>query len=199
MAAVAPSATASVSWDDGDATLEADLVARAQAGDQSAIGELYRLHFGEIYRFLLRRVGNRDDAEDLTMQTFLKMVEAIGRFRWQSSAFGAWLTRIARNLAIDHYRERSRLDLRDELPELRGSTPSAEEETLAAVGAADVVALLRSLGEDQRRALALRYVLAWSNAEVAHALDKTPGAVKALQHRGLEQIRGRVDRDLQAA
>ena len=72
-------------------------------GDREALEELYLLHFDRIYSYLHLSIGDRHDAEDLTTQTFLKMLEAIGRFRWQSVPFSAWLFRIAHNLAIDHF------------------------------------------------------------------------------------------------
>src|ERR1700742_5031001 len=80
------------------------LVGRAQSGDRSALEELYLIHFDRIYSYLHVTVGNRHDAEDLTTQTFLRMLESIKRFRWQSSPFSAWLFRIAHNLAMDHFR-----------------------------------------------------------------------------------------------
>ena len=83
------------------------LVDRAQQGDRDALEELYLIHFDRIYGYLHVSVGNRHDAEDLTTQTFLKMLESIGKFRWQSAPFSAWLFRIAHNLAMDHFRARS--------------------------------------------------------------------------------------------
>ena len=80
------------------------LVDIAQKGDREALEALYLLHFDRIYSYLHLSVGNRHDAEDLTTQTFLKMLEAIGRFRWQAAPFSAWLFRIAHNLAMDHFR-----------------------------------------------------------------------------------------------
>src|SRR6478735_996776 len=80
------------------------LVARAQKGEREALEELYLIHFDRIYGYLHVTVGNRHDAEDITTQTFLKMIESIGKFRWQSAPFSAWLLRIAHNLAIDHFR-----------------------------------------------------------------------------------------------
>jgi len=84
------------------------LVDRAQKGDRAALEELYLIHFDRIYSYLHVSVGNKHDAEDLTTQTFLKMLESIGRFRWQSAPFSAWLFRIAHNLAMDHFRSRRR-------------------------------------------------------------------------------------------
>ena len=80
------------------------LVERGQQGDREALEELYLLHFDRIYSYLHMSVGNRHDAEDLTTQTFMKMLESIKRFRWQSAPFSAWLFRIAHNLAMDHFR-----------------------------------------------------------------------------------------------
>jgi DNA-directed RNA polymerase specialized sigma24 family protein len=64
-----------------------DLVERGKRGDRDALEELYLLHFDRIYSYLHMSVGNRHDAEDLTTQTFLKMLESIGRFEWKSVPF----------------------------------------------------------------------------------------------------------------
>ena len=97
------------------------LVERAQQGDRQALEELYLLHFDRIYSYLHMCVGNRHDAEDLTTQTFLKMLESIKRFRWQSAPFSAWLFRIAHNLAMDHFRANRRVQPEEEVPEPLGS------------------------------------------------------------------------------
>src|SRR5881409_1589775 len=105
------------------------LVEFAQRGDRESLEALYLLHFDRIYSYLHLSVGNRHDAEDLTTQTFLKMLEAIGRFRWRSAPFSAWLFRIAHNLAMDHFRASKRWQPEEEVPEPPGSEEiSAEEE-----------------------------------------------------------------------
>src|SRR2546423_8318662 len=106
------------------------LVDRAQKGDRGALEELYLIHFDRIYSYLHVSVGNRHDAEDLTTQTFLKMLESIKRFRWQSAPFSAWLFRIAHNLAMDHFRANRRWQPEEEVPE-----PDADESTSAEAGA----------------------------------------------------------------
>src|SRR6266511_1690967 len=113
------------------------LVERAQRGDRDALEELYLLHFDRIYSYLHLSVGNRHDAEDLTTQTFLKMLEAIGRFRWQAAPFSAWLFRIAHNLAMDHFRSRRRFQSEEDVPEpVGGEESSAEEQALDSLGQA---------------------------------------------------------------
>ena len=111
------------------------LVERAQEGEREALEELYLLHFDRIYSYLHMSVGNRHDAEDLTTQTFLKMLEAIGRFRWRSAPFSAWLFRIAHNLAMDHFRATRRMQPEEEVPEPPGSEEaSAEEQAMHSIG-----------------------------------------------------------------
>src|SRR5437879_5141607 len=76
------------------------LVERAKAGRREAVEALYLEHFDQIYAYLAGIVANRQDAEDLTIQTFVRMIESIDRFEWQTTPFVSWLFRIARNLAI---------------------------------------------------------------------------------------------------
>src|SRR5512142_646401 len=110
------------------------LVDRAQQGERAALEELYLIHFDRIYSYLHVSVGNRHDAEDLTTQTFLKMLESIGRFRWQSAPFSAWLFRIAHNAAMDHFRATRRWQPEEDVPE-----PEADERTSAEAGALDSI------------------------------------------------------------
>ena len=165
------------------------LVARAQQGDRAALEELYLLHFDRIYSYLHMSVGNRHDAEDLTTQTFLKMLEAIGRFRWQSAPFSAWLFRIAHNLAIDHFRARKRVQPEDEVPEPSGlEESSAEDQAFDSIGRAGMLELIERLSAEQRQVLTLKFLFGFVNAEVAGILGKTEGAVKSLQHRALASL-----------
>src|SRR5438445_3974269 len=130
------------------------LVGFAQQGDREALEALYLLHFDRIYSYLHLSVGNRHDAEDLTTQTFLKMLEAIGRFRWKSAPFSAWLFRIAHNLAMDHFRASRRWQPEEDVPEPPGSEEiSAEEEAKPAIGQLNMLALSEKLSTDQQQVL----------------------------------------------
>ena len=184
MAASAPNATA-------QADVRA-LVARAQAGERAALEELYLLHFDRIYSYLHLSVGNRHDAEDLTTQTFLKMLEAIGRFRWQSAPFSAWLFRIAHNLAMDHFRATKRWQPEEEVPEPVEAETSAEEAALHSIGRKSMLQLIENLSHEQQQVLTLKFVFNFSNGEAAAILDKTEGAVKSLQHRALASMQKQI-------
>src|SRR5713101_6276512 len=165
------------------------LVERGQQGERGALEELYLIHFDRIYSYLHMTVGNRHDAEDLTTQTFLKMLESIGRFRWQSAPFSAWLFRIAHNLAMDHFRARRRWQPEEEVPEAPGSEePSAELEAMQSIGRQSMLELIEKLSPEQQQVLTLKFVFNFANADVAKVLDKTEGAIKSLQHRALASL-----------
>jgi RNA polymerase sigma-70 factor (ECF subfamily) len=173
-----------------DSTAEIrDLVARAQEGDRDALEELYLLHFDRIYSYLHLSVGNRHDAEDLTTQTFLKMLESVKRFRWQSAPFSAWLFRIAHNLAMDHFRASRRWQPEEEVPEPPGETePSAELAAFQSIGRQSMLELIEGLSQEQKQVLTLKFVFNLPNSEVATILGKTEGAIKSLQHRALVSL-----------
>jgi RNA polymerase sigma-70 factor (ECF subfamily) len=165
------------------------LVERAQQGDRQALEELYLMHFDRIYSYLHMSVGNRHDAEDLTTQTFTKMLESIKRFRWQSAPFSAWLFRIAHNLAMDHFRSSRRWQPEEEVPEPRDEAePSAEAAAMQTIGRESMLELIEGLSTEQQQVLTLKFVFNLPNAEVATILGKTEGAVKSLQHRALVSL-----------
>ena len=170
-----------------------ELVARGQQGDRDALEELYLIHFDRIYSYLHMSVGNRHDAEDLATQTFLKMLESIGRFRWQSAPFSAWLFRIAHNLAMDHFRAARRWQPEEEVPEPVGDAePSAELTAMQTIGRESMLKRIENLSPEQQQVLTLKFVFNLPNAEVAAILDKTEGAIKSLQHRALASLQKQI-------
>jgi RNA polymerase sigma-70 factor (ECF subfamily) len=172
-----------------------ELVERGQQGDRDALEELYLIHFDRIYSYLHVSVGNRHDAEDLTTQTFLKMLEKIGSFEWRSAPFSAWLFRIAHNLAMDHFRAPRRGQPEEEVPEPPGEAePSAEVAAMRTIGRESMLKLIERLSPEQQQVLTLKFVFNLPNAEVAAILGKTEGAIKSLQHRALVSLQKQVDR-----
>src|SRR5512132_4490770 len=172
------------------------LVDRAQRGEREALEELYLLHFDRIYSYLHLSLGNRHDAEDLTTQTFLKMLEAIGRFRWQSAPFSAWLFRIAHNLAMDHFRASRRWQPEEDVPEPEGATESsAEDAALHSIGRKSMLELIENLSLEQQQVLMLKVLFNFSNGEAGTVLGKSEGAVKSLQHRALASLQKQLPQD----
>ena len=86
------------------AELERETVDRARGGDQQALADLYDWYMPRVYRYAVARIGNTAEAEDLTEEVFLKMLGAIGEFRWRDVPFSSWLFRIAHNQLASHFR-----------------------------------------------------------------------------------------------
>jgi RNA polymerase sigma-70 factor (ECF subfamily) len=166
-----------------------DAVARAIAGDSSAFEEIYRALSGPVYSYLSNQVRRREDAEDLTGQVFLEAMRGVRTFSGDASAFKGWLFRIAHNRAVDLARRLARrpeatLDEAESLPGLI----ETEERALAGVAQSRVWQAVRALPEQQRRVVTLRLGAGLSAREIAAALGKRIGTVKALQHRALQTL-----------
>ncbi len=169
---------------------DADLVRRAQAGDESALAAIYQACQGPVYRYIYYRVGDAALAEELTADVFVRMVDRIHAYREQGRPILAWLYTIARNLVADHLRRAGRaaaVPLDEALPageDLQPARVAERNETQAGLRAA-----LNRLTETQRQVILLKFMEARSNAEVAAILGKDEGAVKSLQHRALASLR----------
>jgi RNA polymerase sigma-70 factor (ECF subfamily) len=171
-------------------TSEADLLQRAQALDQDALGELYDRYAPMMYAYIYRRVSDAALAEDLTSELFVRVLRAVrNRNAWQQS-FTGWLYRIAHNLVVDHYRRQPpapALSLDEtSLPASHGNPVDAVEE--AATGER-IRAAVHHLTPDQQHVLALRFGEGLKTREISQIMDKTTGAVEALQHRALASLR----------
>jgi len=171
------------------------LVERAQKGDRQALEELYLIHFDRIYSYLHMSVGNKHDAEDLTNQTFVKMLESIHKFEWRKVPLSAWLFRIAHNLAMDHFRANRRWQPEEEVPEPHGvEHRSAADEAFQSIGRQSMLDMIEELSTGQQQVLTLKFVFNFSNGEVAAILGKTEGAIKSLQHRALATLQRQMAR-----
>jgi RNA polymerase sigma-70 factor (ECF subfamily) len=169
-------------------------VGAAQRGDSAALEELYLLHFDRILSYLNVTVGNRHDAEDLSTQTFMRMLESIGRFRFGAAPFSAWLFRIAHNLAMDHFRAHRRWQVEEEVPEPEADErTSAEAQALESIGRRSLLDLIDGLSPDQQQVLTLKFVFDFSNTDVATILGKREGAIKSLQHRALTALQKQLE------
>ncbi len=160
---------------------EEHLVQRAVNGDQTAFTQLYNQNFDRIYRYVYVRVRSQAEAEDLTQDVFIKAMEAIGSYKWRDLPFAAWLFRIAHNRVIDHIRKVSK-EKRASLDEAYAqSTEDPVEMTEKSFEVYQLKQALEKLPKAQREVATLRFIAQLSIAEVAKALGKSEGTVKALQ------------------
>jgi RNA polymerase sigma-70 factor (ECF subfamily) len=160
----------------------AALVNGAREGDRAAFGRLYERFAPMVHGLLLARVRPQD-ADDLTQEVFLAAMERLQTLR-DARAFGGWLAAIARNAAVDLYRQAPALA---ELPSsLGGADPPATE-------AAEVLRLIRDLPDAYRETLILRLVEGMSGPEISARTGLTEGSVRVNLHRGMKLLRQRLD------
>ena len=166
------------------------LVRRAAAGDAAAFAGLYDTYAPRVRRFLRHQLGDGDVAEDLLQRTFVKMIEALPRYRSRGLPFGAWVFRIARNAVIDHRRTAHPgipLDTAiDRAADAGDPVATAERDQ----DRASLWAALDALPADQREVLVWRFFAELSPAETAVVMGRSNGAVRVLQHRALANLRG---------
>lgn len=142
--------------------------------------EWYRAHAPAVFRFLVGLTRDRDLAEDLVQDTFVRATRALGGYRGGHPR--AWLLRIARTTALDHLRRRTEVPAGDQLPDAAGADPDVVEQVT-------VRAALARLSDDHRTVLVLRDDLGLPHDEVAAVLDRTVGATRVLLHRARAAFR----------
>jgi RNA polymerase sigma-70 factor (ECF subfamily) len=176
----------------GDAQARvAEVVELARAGDLEAFGELFDRFHGPVHRQLHLLTRSESVAEELTSETFFRALRAMPTFTLPAHTFEPWLKRIARNLALDHFRAgRSRVELStSDLSLLRDLANGPADVAVAASTSEQLREALARLPANQRRAVDLRFLQQRSIAETAIALGCTEGAVKQLQWRALRNLR----------
>lgn len=159
--------------------------------DPRAFGELYKLYVSRVFRYLYSRLGNRQEAEDLTAQTFLAAFESFDRFRG-SGHFAAWLFTIARNKAMDHYRKQKHA-----VPLEPENLPPTEEDPLYNVIQSEqttqLAGLIRQLTGEEQQLLQLRFLAEMTYAEMAQFLRRSEQAVKKATYRLLARLQSQLE------
>lgn len=176
-------------------TNERTLLERARQYDEAALGELYDRYAPRIYAYIYRRVGDAHLAEDLTGDVFVRVIQAVQAERLWHTSFQAWLYRIAHNLVVDYYRRRppvTELELDEQLVTAEDDPASAVAERLSQRSLRAAVSRLTS---DQQQVLALRFGEGMKAREAADVMNKSTGAIEALQHRALATLRRVLERE----
>jgi RNA polymerase sigma-70 factor, ECF subfamily len=166
-----------------------DVIARARAGDRVAFAELYDRHVDSVYRYLLYRVREPSDAEDLCSEVFTRAFANIHRYRWQGKSFLAWLYTIARNAVTDRRRrDRPTVDLDNAYGVAEGG-PTAHERAVHGEAVDALRGAVKHLTTEQQEVIVMRFVENMSSRQVAKVLGKNEGAIRALQFRALGRLR----------
>jgi RNA polymerase sigma-70 factor (ECF subfamily) len=171
---------------------DATLVAQARKGDADAFGELYRRYVEPIYRYLNVRLLDPKDAEDLTEDVFVRSFQSLSSYRERGWPFSAYLYQVAKNVLIDHYRQKKPEISLTASPPLVDSGRSLDEHVIRAEQVGNLRRVLDQLPAKFREVIILRVILEMPTALTANWMNLSEGAVRVLLHRALVALRGRM-------
>jgi RNA polymerase sigma-70 factor (ECF subfamily) len=163
----------------------AQAVTRAKAGDREALRYLYIRYADHVYGYVASIVRDDYEAEDVTQQLFAKLMTKLEKYEPREVPFSAWIIRVARNVAVDHMRQRRAIPC-EEVRELEvhgGEDESSRHRSL------DLRYALASLPEDQRQVVVMRHLVGLSPGEIADKLGRSEPSIHGLHHRGRGALR----------
>jgi len=154
--------------------------------DPARFAELYENNFERVYAYVARRVGNREEAQDVTADVFHQALVGLRRFEWRGLPFVAWLLGIAANVLSDRWQRVAKRQevVTDDLEQV-GIEDDIEQRAM-------LYQLVETLPDDQRRVIIRRFVGQKSLREIATELGRSEGAIKQLQLRALQNLRERI-------
>jgi RNA polymerase sigma-70 factor (ECF subfamily) len=164
------------------------LLVEAAQEDPARFAKLYEINFERVYAYVVRRVRDRDVAEDLTSEVFQKALANLPRFQWRGAPFAAWLFRIAANVIADRFKNAAKEGSVSDQPVMAHTEINFEEVERRA----RLFRLVSELPDDQSRVIAMRFAEEKSIKEIAVELGRSEGAVKQLQFRGLQNLRSQL-------
>ena len=171
------------------------LVNKARTGDKEALTKLYGIFREKIYRYVFFKCGNHADAEDITNEVFLRMIQSIANFRWKGIGFSSWLFKIASNLVIDYYRNKSRSNT-ESIKEKDYIGETNWEQISEFLDNRDLFhAIYRDtddLTDLQKEVVNLRFIADLSLKETAEAMSKNVNSIKAIQHAAIKKLKEKV-------
>jgi RNA polymerase sigma-70 factor (ECF subfamily) len=163
--------------DDRDASVRRAVLA-AKAGDMDAVRFLYIRYKDNVYGYVLSIVREQHEAEDVTQQVFMKLMVSIRKYEPRAVPFTAWILRVARNVAIDHLRQRRSVPCE----EVFG--PTCQSDDSGRDCRWDLESALSTLPEDQREVVVLRHLVGLTPGEIAERMGRTESSIHGLHHRG---------------
>lgn len=165
------------------------LVQRAQQHDEEAFAEIYEKYFDKIYRYISLKIGDRFEAEDMTQQVFLNALRSISSFKWRGLPFSAWLFRIAHNQVVDYLRKKTRQPVSSLNESITASEDNPQRITEKKINIEQLMLATKNLTPTQQEVIALRFASELPISQVAEIMGKSDGAIKALQHSAIINLR----------
>jgi RNA polymerase sigma-70 factor (ECF subfamily) len=168
---------------------DAILVAQAQKGNADAMGCLYRRYVGAIYRYLSVRLGNKQEAEDLTEDVFFRSFQSLGGYRERGWPFSAFLYRVAKNMLTDYYRQEKPQFALSAVERGADSIRPLDDHIIRGEQLDGLRQAMDAIQPNYREVVILRLILALPTSVVARWMNQTEGATRVLLHRALVSIR----------
>ena len=171
-------------------------IQRSKIGTPDSFMEIYEHFYPSVYRYIFIRISDRDCAEDLTAEVFVRLIAKFDTYIQRDRPLIAWLYTIAHNLVIDHYRSINQLNTISFSDDLT-SGPSGHPEKLTEEQLSQecLAKSLQYLTEDQRQVILLRFIDEREIAEIAAILGKNERAIRSLQHRALATLHRVIEKE----
>ncbi|MBN1537344.1 MAG: sigma-70 family RNA polymerase sigma factor [Anaerolineales bacterium] len=167
---------------------ETELLQQAKRFKEEALTEVYDRYSPGIYRYAMRLLANENLAEECVSETFSRFLKTIKHGNGPDRYLQAYLYRIAHNWITDFFRKHpDPVSIEDLNIAIHSDDP--QEEAMKRLEAQNMLSYLKLLTAEQRQVIVLKYLEGWNNEQIAHAMEKPLGAIKALQHRGLQSLR----------
>ncbi|WP_081686187.1 RNA polymerase sigma factor [Candidatus Solirubrobacter pratensis] len=163
----------------------AQAVARAKQGDREALRYLYVHYADHVYGYVASIVRDDYEAEDVTQHVFAKLMTALPKYEPREVPFSAWILRVARNVAVDHMRQRRAIPC-EEVRELDTRQEDDDAGRMRTLGLRDALA---TLPEEQRQVVVMRHLVGLTPGEIAGRLGRTEPSIHGLHHRGRGALR----------
>lgn len=164
----------------------------ARNGDRDALGVLYEHYADNVYGYVLSIVRDEHEAEDVTQHVFAKLMTAIERYEPRGVPFSAWILRVARNVALDHLRQRRAIPCEEVRGADDGQDGAVHDRLM------DLRQALESLPDNQREVVVLRHLVGLTPGEIADRMGRSESSIHGLHHRGRGALRARLS-ELDAA
>ena len=170
-----------------------DLIARAKSGDGDAFEQLYNEYFTQLYRYVLIRVGNSDDADDIVQLIFLKFYKNLDNWQDQGYQPSAYLYTIARSVMADHFRKLGRtgkkINQSEEFLEiLADSSQSPQASVIQQEERTQLYTAMKTLPQNYQEVLLLRYSEGLPSREIAEIIGKSDVATRKLLSRAVQTL-----------
>lgn len=168
------------------------ILEKAREFDETALATLIKEFYPVVFRYFYYRTKTKEDAEDLASEVFVKLLGSIAK---QKGTFIAWLFRIAKNTLIDYYRKtgsRNEMSL-DRIDNASLLRPGKDKRDV--LQPEEIKKIFNFLTDEQKEVVTLKFLEGYSNEEIAQIMNKSVGAIKALQFRALCRLRDILKRE----